>query len=114
MGDRDVTSHMKTQFMYLNNVKKQKEQKRIKIGHEKTLKSIEHDQILKEYGNYTQLLPDELKIYGKDKSYGLGPTVHKVDPTLIYKNTQAIQEGKMFQKKVEDYIYEQQMAMFTE
>ena len=53
MGDRDATSHMKTQFMYLNNVKKEKEDKRIKIGHEKTLKSIEHDKILKEYGNYT-------------------------------------------------------------
>ena len=31
--------------------------------------SIEVDKILHEYGNFTQLLPDELKKYGKDKIY---------------------------------------------
>ena len=77
------------------------------------MKGIEVDRILKEYGNYTQLLPDELKIYGKDKSYSQGPTVHKIDPTLTYKNAQLIHDGKAFQKRVEDYIYSQQMAMFT-
>ena len=54
------------------------------------LKSISDDKILKEFGNYTLLLPDDLKIYGKDKSYGQGPLVHNVDKTLIYKNVKLI------------------------
>ena len=33
MVDRDRTSHMKEQFMYLNNVKKEQEQKRIELNH---------------------------------------------------------------------------------
>ena len=105
---------MKIQFAYLNNLKKEKEIKRIELNHEKTLQGIRDDRILKDYGNYTELLPDHLKNCGKDKLYGSGPIVHKVDPTLIYKNSQAIQEGKVFQKKVEDFIYAQQMAMFSE
>ena len=105
---------MKTQFTYLNNIKKEKVKKWAHQAHQSTLKGIRDDQILKEYGDFTDLLPDDLKIYGRDKSYSLGPTVHKIDPTLIYKNTQAIQEGKLFQKRVEDYIYDQQMAMYTD
>ena len=74
----------------MNNLKKEKKARKIELNHQQTLKSIQVDKILREDGNFTQLLPDELKIYGKDKSYTLGPTVHKVDPTLIYKNMEAI------------------------
>ena len=96
MGDRDSTSHMKEQFQHFNSVRQEWETKRIEMNHQKIMKGIDNDRIIKEYGNYTELLPDELKIYGKDKSYKQGPIVHKVDPTLILKNTKAIQEGKIF------------------
>lgn len=53
----------------MNGIVKEKEDKRIKMNHEQLLHSIEVDKILHEYGNFTQLLPDELKKYGKDKIY---------------------------------------------
>ena len=64
------------------------------------------DAILREYGAFTQLLPDELKIYGKDKGYGAGPSVHKVDASLVYANKKAIIEGKAFKKRIDQYVYE--------
>jgi hypothetical protein len=47
------------------------------------MKTIANDKILEEYGNYTELLPDELKIFGKDKSYRRNPTINKVDVSII-------------------------------
>ena len=64
---------MKEQFTYMNNVTKENRARRMDLNHKLTMKTIVTDKILAEYGNYTELLPDELKIFGKDKGYRKGP-----------------------------------------
>ena len=81
---------MKEVCAIVNKRDKEKRERAAKMGHQEVLKSIEDDKILREFGNYTHLLPDDLKIYGKDKSYGTGPPVQKVDKSLVYKNVKLI------------------------
>ena len=63
---------MKEQFKFMNNAESEKRTRRMDLNHKITMKSIVTDKILAEYGNYTELLPDELKIFGKDKGYRKG------------------------------------------
>ncbi len=84
---------MKEAFAYLNDIARKKVERRIELNHKKTLKEIETDRILEEYGNFTQLLPDELKSMGRDKSYSKGPQVHNVEKGLAEINRKAYREG---------------------
>ena len=81
------------------------------MNQQETLRSIEADKILREFGNYSLLLPDELKHYAKDKIYSQGHQVHNVDTSIIFKNAKLINEGKAFKKRVEQYVFEQKMDM---
>ena len=42
------------------------------INHKQTLKDIQDDALMAKFGDFSDLLPDHLKIYAKDKSYSRG------------------------------------------
>ena len=92
----------------------QREVSRKKLNHIKTRKEIEKQRILREVGGFTELLPDEYKIFATDKSYSNKLQVHMNDPSLINENLQLIKQGKDLQKKTAETIYQYQMAMFKD
>ena len=76
----------------------------------KIFKEIEDQKIIKEYGFSSAMLPQHLKIFGKDKSYNQRePKVP--DRAVISEIRRDLVEGKEFQKKVHELVKKEHHAM---
>ena len=84
------------------------------INHKQTLKDIQDDALMAKFGDFSDLLPDHLKIYAKDKSYSRGDQLHVLDRGVVQRQRKDFREGKAFRKRISDYVYEETLKVFNQ
>ena len=105
---------MKVQLNFFNNREKEAVARRRHLNHKQTLRDIEDTALIAKFGDFSDLLPDHLMIYAKDKSYSRGQQLHELDEGLVERQRRDYAEGKAFRKRVSDYVYEETLKVFKQ